>query len=366
MRPVPPTPAVVAQLRAAWVGKFGIYAVDHWFPLDKSNVIRVWTRQDAQAKRVVPSCFLGHDVMVVNPDATCDVFAMDPRTRVWRSTRERCHASRPLHGFGAGPDPIGGLVPVPGAVYRARILVKWPRGVSESKVLSGLKDNGFARIRLFKKDSLPADWPADQRKDEGAWTGWTWTAYLEGTYDPSLIVPGADSVAGSSDLELLGFWLNSHPATPPVAAGPPPPPAAVARTEFRTDGLYHVIDNTAWYSNVLLPALAGPVGQIMVSGGAVGTWVSPAPGQETGRAWAEKHAAMGHVIVARTGDGPSFMLGAVTKADAERLAGSSESDVAVLDLFQPGMTPGTKLWIAAGSAVLGYVIVNRLRKKHVR
>ena len=111
-------------------------------------------------------------------------------------------------GFGAGPDPIAGIVPVPGAVYRARIRVGAPRFLSESKVLAGLKDNGFARIRLFKKNSLPADWPDSQREDPSSWTGSSWTAYLEGTYDPALVVPGADTPEGSSVLDLLGFWLT--------------------------------------------------------------------------------------------------------------------------------------------------------------
>jgi hypothetical protein len=95
-----------------------------------------------------------------------------------------------------------GVVFFPNARYRGRVLVRYPRAISESAVKEMLGRAGFTGITLYEANALPADWPSDQREAVDK----QWTAFLEGTYD-GLARP--EPPASTSQYQVLGFWYYS-------------------------------------------------------------------------------------------------------------------------------------------------------------
>lgn len=115
---------------------------------------------------------------------------------------------------------------VPGAVYRARIVV--PSIATHAEIADALQKKGFADVAVWSVKSPPADWPADQRSDDSGFLKTTvlvqgrWAGGPE-TFDSSN-VPHADFKAK---------WIETLPAVAPVAPvaplgppkiGPPAPP----------------------------------------------------------------------------------------------------------------------------------------------
>ncbi|TXH14055.1 MAG: hypothetical protein E6R03_10130, partial [Hyphomicrobiaceae bacterium] len=77
----------------------------------------------------------------------------------------------------------GSVLMQPSHTYRARILVtgaaSW--GLTESTIRGAMEGLGFRDVKVYPSDSLPADWPADQKERvkgmfedtifvQGAWT----------------------------------------------------------------------------------------------------------------------------------------------------------------------------------------------------
>lgn len=92
-----------------------------------------------------------------------------------------------------------GVTLFPNARYRGRIVVHYPRLISEGALKDKLAKAGFRDIALYESDALPADWPEAERgevKDK-------WTAFLEGTHDG---VQRPVPPASTSDYTVIGFW----------------------------------------------------------------------------------------------------------------------------------------------------------------
>jgi hypothetical protein len=116
-----------------------------------------------------------------------------------------------------------------GYIYRARMLIKAPGFVAtEGKVASALGQQGFSEVQFFDKNSLPADWPADQAADKSG--AFSWTAFLQGKFGlTDRTIPLGD-LPGT--VEVLAMWSYLVPLQPagPVATttsvtiAPPPGP----------------------------------------------------------------------------------------------------------------------------------------------
>lgn len=133
---------------------------------------------------------------------------------------------RPSITFGREPYITDAVITmVPGAIYRARVVV--PSLASYKEIAEALQKKGFADVSVWPVKAPPADWPADQRKDESGFMESTvlvqgrWAGGAE-TFD-SAHVPHAD---------FKGKWIETMPpAAHPPTITPKKPSAGTPATQ---------------------------------------------------------------------------------------------------------------------------------------
>lgn len=116
-----------------------------------------------------------------------------------------------------------GIVLEQNYIYRARLAVVPPFGpaATESAVRDELGKQGFADIRFYEKDRLPADWPPTEKEDDSGFMGKMY--YLEGRFTLSgRKIPISEL---GSKVALKGMWLYLVPKPASVPGAPPQPPS---------------------------------------------------------------------------------------------------------------------------------------------
>lgn len=180
-----------------------------------------------------------------------------------------------------------------GARYRGRLLLRGLASIaSEDRIKAELEKQGFGQIVIYPPESLPADWPPDERQALGGIA--KKTIFVEGTWTP----PSQLADLQSDDrVTFLGAWRFQAPpgqaqASPPGQAPPagqttsstPPPPAAqqpAGQPILRAPGE----DRDQWARRVVLagyaramPGFVGTLGELQAEqgicafDGAYGQW----------------------------------------------------------------------------------------------
>jgi hypothetical protein len=125
----------------------------------------------------------------------------------------------------------GAIVLAQNVIYRARLEVVPPYGVgaTEGAVSDELGKQGFANIRFYPKDKLPADWPPTESEDESGFMGKSY--YLEGRFVLSARrIPLSEL---GNKVALRGMWIylvpisTPSPGTPPVSIPGSAPPVSI-------------------------------------------------------------------------------------------------------------------------------------------
>lgn len=123
---------------------------------------------------------------------------------------------------------------IPGTTYRARILLSGTGNLaSNGQVATEFGKFGFTNVRVFDIDEAPADWPSDEKGDEGGL--FSKTRLVEGTWSGPAQRFRTD---GDSRVAFLSKWIHAEPganAPPPkvtevVDSGPPRPKSASSST----------------------------------------------------------------------------------------------------------------------------------------
>lgn len=118
---------------------------------------------------------------------------------------------------------------VHGVTYRARGRVDAPKALTtDATITQVFEDTGFADVRVWRDaNTLPANWPADQRQEIGGGLLGGWTVFLEGTWN------GADGSLPRPE-PLLAVWEADQ--TNAAAAATPATPGVVTLPEITVYG----------------------------------------------------------------------------------------------------------------------------------
>ena len=107
-------------------------------------------------------------------------------------------------------------------IYRARLVVVAPFGpaATQDALRSALGDQGFANVRFYDSDALPADWPPEYRSDDSGFMAKTF--WLEGVFTLSdRQVPLSEL---GSKVDLQAMWVYLVPVAPVTAPSSSPTP----------------------------------------------------------------------------------------------------------------------------------------------
>ena len=256
--------------------------------------------------------------------------------------------------------------PIPlrqGAVYRARILVPFVGTVAAVK--SGLEDQGWRDVQVWKKGQTPSDWPADQLDDPSGLT--SWTAYAQGSFSLSdRSIPRGDI----PHVDVLAMWMDKEPAGTPAQSQAP--------FVMGGDGMLHV--DEAWRASVLDPTSTTQAWSVPSQQHAPGEWVrvgkfDPAglqPTPMTGGSWVSTKQAQGLSIVvdrAAAERGVGVYLIAMPPAQAHALAAGPGAVVAHIEPTQtaiqaekkPAASAGTKIAALAVGVAAGWFLTRLVR-----
>ncbi len=144
-------------------------------------------------------------------------------------------------------------------VYRGRLLIHaWSAVAGEGTVRGKLEEQGFTDVVFFKKNNLPADWPADQKEDPSR--DFQWTAFVQGRFTMTdRVIPLSEL---GTNVTLLGMWINMPDTVPqPQPLPPVPEPESVAAMEPRlTPNVVTLPEEPAKQASMVGPLAASAAG----------------------------------------------------------------------------------------------------------